>query len=158
MVEAAHMVQGNLALAPRTRTASAAVRTPLTVCDGGAPAACAPTEQIMRADVHAALAPKAAGSRRSRALCGLAAAIAISLALVSGGVLLQRQAAYDALAASLETTEVIVHAGDSLWTIAAEHAVEGLDTAQTVELIQSWNGLSSATLQPGMELIVPALD
>lgn len=47
------------------------------------------------------------------------------------------------------------HTG-TLWEIAAEHGVEGLSTAETVDLIRKENGLSSSTLYSGQTLIVPA--
>ena len=49
-----------------------------------------------------------------------------------------------------------VGAGDSLWTIAQAHPVEGLSTQQNVELIIDANDLQSTVLTIGTEIMVPS--
>ncbi len=50
---------------------------------------------------------------------------------------------------------VVVGPGDTLWAIAARH-FPGDDVRQIVGEIQQLNRLTSATIQPGEELLVPA--
>ena len=59
-------------------------------------------------------------------------------------------------AASHET--VVVHQGDSLWSIAAEHPVYGCTTSQVVHHIREVNGLDSACLMAGMRIEVPSAE
>ncbi|AEB07079.1 Peptidoglycan-binding lysin domain protein [Coriobacterium glomerans PW2] len=56
--------------------------------------------------------------------------------------------------ASRSATQIVQ--GDSLWSLACEHPIEGLGTADVCEIIRSWNDLGSATIQPGARLVVPA--
>jgi len=57
--------------------------------------------------------------------------------------------------AEVPTRSLRVEAGDSLWSIAAAHRVEGLTTEQTVELIRNTNGMTGSMLQTGQLLRVP---
>lgn len=57
---------------------------------------------------------------------------------------------------SVEMSQVVVMPGESLWSIAQEHGVDGLTTQQTVDLILSSNALTSSTLGVGQSLLVPA--
>ena len=116
----------------------------------------APVEQILPSVAHASLTSKDARTWRSRALGFLACALALAIALGTASVFSARSSAYAASVESVQTEELVVQSGDSLWAIAREHAVEGLTTAQVVDLLLEWNDLSNSTLQPGMELVVPA--
>ena len=62
-----------------------------------------------------------------------------------------RQASIDAT--RFETIEV--KAGDSLWDIAEDHAIEGLTIQEISDVIRDRNQLDSALLHPGMEIEVP---
>ena len=77
------------------------------------------------------------------------------LAVLFGG-LASRQAAFDAALASQSRIEVAVERGDTLWSIASAHPIDGMSQVDTVEVLKSWNGLEQASLQPGMVLSVPA--
>lgn len=55
----------------------------------------------------------------------------------------------------VKTTVVTVHDGDTLWGLAQNYSVTGISTKDIVEWIESENGLDSANIQPGQELIVP---
>lgn len=146
------MVYGNLALAPR------ADEPQLRVYNGNACSrlAAAPL-QLAPADVYAktSACPHTRFSH-IRALAGFMALLGLAVTLFSlfGAA---RASAQDAFIASLDSTEVTVRAGDSLWSLAEDHAVEGLPISAAVDLISEWNGLDNATLQPGMELVVPAI-
>lgn len=52
---------------------------------------------------------------------------------------------------------VDVQPGDSLWTLAQEHPVNGADTSEVMSWIQRTNGLADTTLKPGQEIIVPVV-
>jgi len=54
-------------------------------------------------------------------------------------------------------TAIEVPGNGTLWEIASVHAVPGLSTAATVDLIQTENGLTSSTLHAGQTLVVPAI-
>ena len=53
-------------------------------------------------------------------------------------------------------TSVAVDSSGTLWEIARQHAVPGLSTSETVDLIKSENQLASSTLYSGQTLRVPA--
>jgi len=59
---------------------------------------------------------------------------------------------------TMETARVHVKAGDTLWSIASSHPVEGLDTAQTTDVIAELNGLGSPVLVAGSTIRVPLSD
>lgn len=46
--------------------------------------------------------------------------------------------------------------GASLWSVAAQHPVPGLDTVETVEIIRSLNRLDGSVIHVGQTLRVPA--
>ncbi|PKQ10343.1 MAG: hypothetical protein CVT69_00260 [Actinobacteria bacterium HGW-Actinobacteria-9] len=56
----------------------------------------------------------------------------------------------------LHTTTIRVRPTDTLWRVASTYPVEGLDTAQTVSLIQELNEMSDSGLAAGQVLLVPA--
>ncbi|MDR1824972.1 MAG: LysM peptidoglycan-binding domain-containing protein [Bifidobacteriaceae bacterium] len=53
------------------------------------------------------------------------------------------------------TETVVVHQGDSLWTIAQAATAEGEDVRHTLNLIMELNGLSSSSIRGGDVLLVP---
>jgi hypothetical protein len=53
-------------------------------------------------------------------------------------------------------TTVSVPQSGTVWDLARENPVTGLTTAETVDLILAYNGLSSATLFVGQSVAVPA--
>lgn len=55
---------------------------------------------------------------------------------------------------SLHFEEVRVAPGASLWSLAEDHAVEGISTDVMVDVLMEENGLSSAMLHPGQKLLV----
>lgn len=55
------------------------------------------------------------------------------------------------------STEIVtVMPGDSLWSIASQHPVDGCSTEEVVEFISEQNELSSSMLSSGQQLYVPA--
>ncbi len=55
----------------------------------------------------------------------------------------------------VRTTRMRISAGDTLWAIAEQNAIQGFTTAQTADFIARLNGLGTSTLVPGRELEVP---
>lgn len=77
-------------------------------------------------------------------------AVCLALAAVQGS---------DALLNSdLRTQDVRVEPGQSLWTLAKQYPVEGADTARTVEIIASLNGLNDGVVRAGSTVRVPVAD
>lgn len=85
----------------------------------------------------------------------IAIGIVVSCIFTAYTVLQSEQTAYHAAVTSEQLEAVTVAPGDSLWSIAAAHPLEGLDTAAVADAIQAINALESGTLQPGMVLNVP---
>lgn len=132
------MVDGNLALAPAARTSA------FQVIDGR-----------LGASEHApAHAPRRAEPDHLHIFI-VAALIAVSL-IGMIGVFQAQQAQFDAALAHADRLEIVVEPGDTLWTIAEDHHIDGVDTQQTVDIIRSWNSLSVSSLQPGDSIVVPA--
>lgn len=86
----------------------------------------------------------------------VASACVLAVLAVLFGGLASRQAAFDAALASQSRIEVAVERGDTLWSIASAHPIDGMSQVDTVEVLKTWNGLEQASLQPGMVLSVPA--
>ena len=55
-----------------------------------------------------------------------------------------------------DTTSIRVEQGDTLWSLAERHQVDGMTTAQTVELLAQLNQIDDATIRVGDVLDVPA--
>lgn len=136
---------GSLALdAPRPR---------LRVIEGGLSAAPARTARPQ------AGACRAAHGARSRAQLAILAVAALAMVLatwryVDGA----RSARVAAALAAARYEEVVVVQGDTLWSIAESHPVEGCSTAELVRGIREANGLTGAGLGAGTRLSVPVSD
>ena len=158
MDNAQALVFGNVALVPHALEAAAVPLRPRFAVVEGARAvrAVAPEQQLWAPDAFAARTAKRSDSD-SLARCIVTGAlltvlvVAAAFAFVSARL----QAEHAAVAAS-SRIEVSVTPGDSLWSLASDHPVEGLDTAQTVEVIRDWNGLAGSALSVGSVLTVPA--
>ena len=79
------------------------------------------------------------------------ALLTIAILLVAGAFLSARPAAEIP-----PLTQLTVQAGDSLWTLAEAHPVDGLSTAQVAELIAGANSRDGALITPGECILVPA--
>lgn len=53
------------------------------------------------------------------------------------------------------TATVLIQPGDTLWSVASDHPVPGVDTARLVARIQTMNGLESSRLVAGDTIVVP---
>lgn len=83
-------------------------------------------------------------------------AVAVVLGIALTGLNAFATNAREAAFAGVPTASVSVCAGDSLWGLASEHAVDGASTQDVVKYIEQVNGLDSATIVPGETLIVPS--
>lgn len=154
-------VYGNVVLASRAAGTVQQHRVPetrpmLSVVDGSRRASVVAQErQLLAADAFASRSAKVAspGSMVRAVVVGAVAVILLcALTTVHGTVLASTEAA---AISAVDRSEVTVAAGDSLWSIAEAHPIEGLDASRTVELIREWNELESPMLRVGMELSVP---
>lgn len=64
---------------------------------------------------------------------------------------------YTQQASQVAMEEIVVHQGDTLWGIASEHDIEGLDTSEVIRFIQVENGLEGSGIYAGQRLSVPQL-
>ena len=148
----ASMTYGNLALKDESVTQQS-----LEVVSGGAKTIVSRCAQVAAPDVYAAV-KSASEPTNVSLLVRLALIIAASFTLMASAMFIDiRAERQTAFIDSLVQQKVVVRNGDSLWDIATEHAVNGLSTDETVEVIRMWNSLPNATLYSGMELVVPAL-
>lgn len=53
------------------------------------------------------------------------------------------------------TVEYVVEAGDSLWSIAAQHSGDGEDIRHLIADIRHFSGLGTSTIYPGQVLHIP---
>lgn len=66
------------------------------------------------------------------------------------------QSTFDQMHESAARTEFVVQPGDTLWSIAQSHPLDGLSVDETVSIIRSWNDVPEGLVYPGMEIVVPA--
>ena len=147
-MNATNMVQGNLALKLETPA-----EPTFTVVKGGRsrfqPVAAMPNRAQHTVVAAAPVALKASTI--------VAFAVAFTLFFVLATTVFT--ARHDAYADSVSTVTyetVRVHTGDSLWSLAEEHQVEGLTTQETSDMIRSVNHLERGSLDAGAVLKVPA--
>lgn len=147
-MNAADMVQGNLALKLEAPAAPA-----FTVVKGGR-SGFQPVAPKPNRTQHAAVTSSPAALKASTVV---AIAVAFTLFFVlATTVFTARHAAYADSVANVTYETVRVHAGDSLWSLAEEHPVDGLSTQETSDMIRSVNHLEHGSLDAGAHLKVPA--
>ncbi len=147
-MNAADMVQGNLALKLEAPAAPA-----FTVVKGGR-SGFQPVAPKPNRTQHAAVTSSPATLKASTVV---AIAVAFTLFFVlATTVFTARHAAYADSVANVTYETVRVHAGDSLWSLAEEHPVDGLSTQETSDMIRSVNHLEHGSLDAGAHLKVPA--
>lgn len=92
-------------------------------------------------------------------VAGRIAALAVTLAVFAIAMTISDAAIASRRASIVQETSferVTVVPGDSLWDIAADHGIEGCDTAEVVRVIEERNGLGKGELTPGQSIAVPA--
>ena len=146
-MNATNMVQGNLALKLETLAAPA-----FTVVKGG------------RSAIQS-VAVKPVRSQRSSVVTTPVAlkpstivAVAVALTLffvISMTVFSARHTAYADSIANVTYETIRVQSGDSLWSLAEEHPIDGLSTQETSDVIRSVNHLDHGSLDAGVDLKVP---
>lgn len=146
-MNATDMVQGNLALKLDTPVLPA-----FTVVKGGRSNFQAVTAQPVRNQhVVAASVPVAL-----KASTVVAVAVAFTLFFVLAmSVFSARHAAYADSVANVTYETVRAQSGDSLWSLAQEHPIDGLSTQETSDVIRSVNHLERGSLDAGAVLKVP---
>ena len=96
-------------------------------------------------------------SGRSLRLSAAVATVAVAVVLGSWGALDAAHAGRVADALSnCATQSVEVSRGDSLWSIAEAHPVEGVSTPEVVSWIVEANNLPNSSVASGQALVVPA--
>ena len=147
-MNATNMVQGNLALKLETPA-----EPTFTVVKGGR-SRFQPVAAMPNRAQHTVVAPAPVALKASTIV---AFAVAFTLFFVlATTVFTARHAAYADSVSTVTYETVRVHTGDSLWSLAEEHPVEGLTTQETSDMIRSVNHLERGSLDAGAVLKVPA--
>lgn len=147
-MNATNMVQGNLALKLETPAAPA-----FTVVKGGRSGFQTLSGKPVRSQcVATASAPAAL---KASTIVVLAVALTLFFVLATS-IFSARHAAYAESASNVTYETVRVQSGDSLWSLAQEHPIEGLSTQETSDMIRSVNHLEHGSLDAGEHLKVPA--
>lgn len=147
-MNATDMVQGNLALKLEAPAAPA-----FTVVKGGRSGfQTLPVKPVRSQCVVVASAPVAL-----KASTIVAVAVALTLFFVlATSIFSARHAAYAESVSNVTYETVRVQSGDSLWSLAQEHPIEGLSTQETSDMIRSVNHLEHGSLDAGAHLKGPA--
>ncbi|MCI7553175.1 MAG: LysM peptidoglycan-binding domain-containing protein [Collinsella sp.] len=147
-MNATDMVQGNLALKLETPAAPT-----FTVVKGGRSGfQTLPGKPVRSQCVATTSAPVAL---KASTIVALAVALTIFFVLATS-IFSARHAAYAESASNVTYETVRVQSGDSLWSLAQEHSVDGLTTQETSDIIRSVNHLEHGSLDAGDVLKVPA--
>lgn len=135
---AAFPIAGTAALRPRQHRG-------LVMLEGGA------TAQRRLADMHV----RREGRLRPHTLvlgALLVCVLSVGALILSG--ITSAAAAQQALDRA-DTVTIAVRQGDSLWGIAHEHGIAGVDDGRIVSWIEQHNGVSADGLVPGQKLVIP---
>ncbi|MGN8901490.1 MULTISPECIES: LysM peptidoglycan-binding domain-containing protein [unclassified Collinsella] len=147
-MNATDMVQGNLALKLETPAAPA-----FTVVKGGRSGfQTLPGKSVRSQCVATTSAPVAL---KASTIVALAVALTLFFVLATS-IFSARHAAYAESVSNVTYETVRVQSGDSLWSLAQEHSVDGLSTQETSDMIRSVNHLEHGSLVAGDVLKVPA--
>ena len=147
-MNATDMVQGNLALKLETPTAPA-----FTVVKGGRSGfQTLPGQPVRSRSVATTSAPVAL---KASTIVALAVALTLFFVLATS-IFSARHAAYAESVSNVTYETVRVQSGDSLWSLAQEHPIEGLSTQETSDMIRSVNHLERGSLDAGAHLKIPA--
>lgn len=88
--------------------------------------------------------------RRGLTALELVVIVALVIAVVAAALVSRSQTPTD-----LPTQRVKVGSGDSLWSLAESHPLEGLTTQQTMDLIKRANNMRSDRIAAGSLVIIP---
>lgn len=147
-MNATDMVQGNLALKLETPAAPA-----FTVVKGGRSGfQTLPGKPVRNQCVATTSAPVAL---KVSTIVALAVALTLFFVLATS-IFSARHAAYAESVSNVTYETVRVQSGDSLWSLAQEHPIEGLSTQETSDMIRNVNHLEHVSLDAGAHLKVPA--
>lgn len=147
-MNATNMVQGNLALKLETPAAPA-----FTVVKGGRSGfQTLPGKPVRSQCVATTSAPVAL---KASTIVALAVALTLFFVLATS-IFSARHAAYAESVSNVTYETVRVQPGDSLWSLAQEHPIEGLSTQETSDMIRNVNHLEHGSLAAGAHLKVPA--
>ena len=146
-MNATNMVQGNLALKLETPAAPA-----FTVVKGGR----SNYEAVSGKTVRSQRAVAAQVPVALKVSTVVAVAVGLTLFFVLAmSVFSARHAAYADSVANVTYETIRVQSGDSLWSLAEEHPIDGLSTQETSDMIRSVNHLDHGSLDAGIDLKVP---
>ncbi len=126
------------------------------------PSASASSIRTLKASAKPAYIAKAHPQSKARVRLGLGVVRLIFvlfafLVLFAGFAFARSFAAGEAgVPASAEEIVVSVDSGDTLWAIVSDYKKEGMDTREAVHAVMKRNGLSTASLKIGQELVLPA--
>lgn len=147
-MNATDMVQGNLALKLETPAAPA-----FTVVKGGRSGfQTLPGKPVRSQCVATTSAPVAL---KASTIAALAVALTLFFVLATS-IFSARHVAYAESVSNVTYETVRVQSGDSLWSLAQEHPIEGLSTQETSDMIRNVNHLEHGSLDAGVHLKVPA--
>lgn len=147
-MNATDMVQGNLALKLETPAAPA-----FTVVKGGRSG----FQTLLGKPVRSQCVATTSAPVALKASTIVALAVALTLFFVlATSIFSARHAAYADSVANVTYETIHVQSGDSLWSLAQEHSVDGLSTQETSDIIRSVNHLEHGSLDAGDVLKVPA--
>ena len=147
-MNATDMVQGNLALKLEAPAVPA-----FTVVKGGRPGfQTLPCKLVRSQCVATTSAPVAL---KASTIVALAVALTLFFVLATS-IFSARHAAYAESVSNVTYETVRVQSGDSLWSLAQEHPIEGLSTQETSDMIRNVNHLEHGSLDAGVHLKVPA--
>ncbi|MEI4272653.1 LysM peptidoglycan-binding domain-containing protein [Klenkia sp. LSe6-5] len=108
--------------------------------------------RIAQPPQRAAQAPVRLTRRGRRVLAGLGVGAVVAVSAVVGSAVL---GSADEPALELAgRSSVVVHSGDTLWSIAQSIAPD-VDPRAVVDALQEVNGLTDASLVPGQVLLLP---
>lgn len=150
---------GNLALAPH-----ACEYGQLNVIDGMGRrshgslriAVSRPTqEQLLAPDSFPRTTAKATTLPRAFICTALLAVLVCCCTFIIHTVQSYRIDSHQKALSSITYESVHVQPGESLWSLAEDHSVDGMATAEVADAIKLENNLSSGMLKAGMELMVP---
>ena len=143
-MNATDMVQGNLALKLETPAAPA-----FTVVKGGRSGfQTLPGKPVRSQRVATTSAPAAL---KVSTIVALAVALTLFFVLATS-IFSARHAAYAESVSNVTYETVRVQSGDSLWSLAQEHPIEGLSTQETSDMIRDVNHLEHGSLDAGAVL------